>query len=175
MRAAAADPKSAEIKAEIASLYFAAQSSRPRREREGGQGGAGHRREQRRGEPGARLPLRDAVDARSAPDRRVAAGRAERDPAPGTRGGRHDRHRPQSAVHAGPMYLRNGEPQKAVQALSRVVAQNPGNPQARQLLAQRLRRGRRSEGRDRDAAGGRRVRPAPRAGRSRNISSRTAS
>ena len=35
----------------------------------------------------------------------------------------------------GRMYLRNGEPQKAVQSLSRVVAQNPGNPQVRQLLA----------------------------------------
>ena len=35
----------------------------------------------------------------------------------------------------GQMYLRNKEPQKAVQALMKVVAQNPGNPTARQLLA----------------------------------------
>ena len=35
----------------------------------------------------------------------------------------------------GRMYLRNSEPQKAVQVLSRLVAQNPGSPQARQTLA----------------------------------------
>ena len=35
----------------------------------------------------------------------------------------------------GQMYLRDNQGQKAVQALGRVVAQNPGSPQARQLLA----------------------------------------
>src|SRR6185503_2983417 len=35
----------------------------------------------------------------------------------------------------GQMYLRDNQPQKAVQALAKVVAQNPGSPQARQLLA----------------------------------------
>src|SRR6185503_11874106 len=35
----------------------------------------------------------------------------------------------------GQMYLRDNQPQKAVQAFAKVVAQNPGNPQARQLLA----------------------------------------
>ena len=41
----------------------------------------------------------------------------------------------QMQYHLGRMYLRNNEPQKAVQSLSRVVAQNPVNAQARQLLA----------------------------------------
>jgi tetratricopeptide (TPR) repeat protein len=36
----------------------------------------------------------------------------------------------------GRLYITNNEPQKAVQALTRVVAQNPGNPQARRSLAQ---------------------------------------
>jgi predicted Zn-dependent protease len=35
----------------------------------------------------------------------------------------------------GQMYLRNREPQKAVQSLTRVVAQNPGNASVRQMLA----------------------------------------
>ncbi len=35
----------------------------------------------------------------------------------------------------GRMYLRNNEAEKAVQAVSRVVSQNPGSAQARQLLA----------------------------------------
>jgi predicted Zn-dependent protease len=35
----------------------------------------------------------------------------------------------------GQMYLRDNQPQKAVQAVGRVVAQNPGNPSARQILA----------------------------------------
>jgi tetratricopeptide (TPR) repeat protein len=41
----------------------------------------------------------------------------------------------QMEYHLGRMYLRNSEPQKAVQTISRVVAQNPTNPNARQLLA----------------------------------------
>lgn len=41
----------------------------------------------------------------------------------------------QMQYHLGRMYLRNNEPQKAVQSLSRVVVQNPVNAQARQLLA----------------------------------------
>ena len=41
----------------------------------------------------------------------------------------------QMQYHLGRMYIRNNEPQKAVQSLSRVVAQNPVNSQARQLLA----------------------------------------
>jgi tetratricopeptide (TPR) repeat protein len=36
----------------------------------------------------------------------------------------------------GRLYVADGEPQKAVQALTRVVAQNPNNPNARRLLAQ---------------------------------------
>ncbi len=35
----------------------------------------------------------------------------------------------------GQMYLRDNQPQKAVQAIGRVVAQSPGNPSARQILA----------------------------------------
>ena len=41
----------------------------------------------------------------------------------------------QMEYHLGRMYLRNSEPQKAAQTISRVVAQNPTNPNARQLLA----------------------------------------
>jgi tetratricopeptide (TPR) repeat protein len=41
----------------------------------------------------------------------------------------------QTEYQLGRMYLRNSEPQKAVQVLSRVIAQNPGSSPARQALA----------------------------------------
>lgn len=132
-RAAAADPASAEIKAEIAGLYL--RKSPPDRVQ---------------GEKFAREALAidennveanrslgylyaNTVDAsRTAPnaqDVKNAILHLER-AAAGTVGTDLN-----LQYTLGRLYLRDSQPEKAVQSASRVVSQNPGNPQARQLLA----------------------------------------
>jgi predicted Zn-dependent protease len=132
-RAAAADPKSAEIKAEIAGLYL--RRNPPARVE---------------GEKAAKEAL--AIDesnveanrtlgylyagsvdaARNTPvaqDVKNAIQYLER-AAAGTVGTDL-----QMQYTLGRMYLRDNQPQKAIQAVTRVVAQNPGSAQARQVLA----------------------------------------
>jgi tetratricopeptide (TPR) repeat protein len=134
MRAAAADPRSAEIKAEIAALYS------------------------RRNPPARVESEKAAKEALAIDENNVEANRTLGylyASAPGASG--RTAISPEDVKNAilhleraaagttgtdlnlqftlGQMYLRNGEPQKSVQAVGRVVAQNPGNPQARQLLA----------------------------------------
>src|SRR5687767_165456 len=136
LRAAAADPQSAEIKAEIAALYF---QKKPPANVEG--------------EKFAREAL--AIDENNVEANRwlgnmyagavEAAVRARTAPAPqdvknailhleraaaGTVGTDINQQ-----YLLGQMYLRDSQPQKAVQAFVRVVAQSPGSPQARQMLA----------------------------------------
>src|SRR5215208_7181237 len=135
-RAAAADPRSAEIRAEIAALYF--RKNPPARVE-----GEKFAREalaldENNVEANRALgslfanAVEAAVRARTAPTpedvknailhlERAAAGMVGTDL--------------QLQYFLGQMYLRDNQPQKAVQALARVVAQNPGNPSARQLLA----------------------------------------
>ena len=136
LRAAAADPQSAEIKAEIAALYF--RKNPPARVE-----GEKFAREalaidENNVEANLRLgnmyaaAVDAAVRARTAPApqdvknailhlERAAAGMVGIDQ--------------NLQYFLGQMYLRDNQPQKAVQSLARVVAQNPGNPQARQSLA----------------------------------------
>ena len=132
LRAAAADPTSAEIKAEIAALYS------------------------RRNPPARAESEKAAKEALAIDENNVEANRTLGYLyASGTGSGR--TMSPQDVQNAivhleraaagtigtdlnlqftlGQMYLRNGDAKKSVQAVSRVVAQNPGNPQARQLLA----------------------------------------
>ena len=135
-RAAAADPTSAEIKAEIAALYLG-RDPRPRAEVEKAAKEAlaldpanveAHRT---LGtlygdavEAAGRTPsLQTAQDIRSAIEHleRAVAGMVGTDL--------------QMQFRLGQMYLRNSEPEKAVQSLARVVTQNPGIPQLRTLLA----------------------------------------
>src|SRR5688572_21796992 len=131
-RAAAADPTSAEIKAEIAALYLR-RDPRPRAEVEKAA------REALALDPANVEAHRtlgtlyvDAVDAARAPSlqtsqditnaivhlERAVAGSIGTDL--------------QMQFRLGQMYLRNMEPEKAVQSLARVVTQNPGIPQLRQ-------------------------------------------
>ena len=135
-RAAAADPRSAEIKAEIAALYF---QKKPPANIEG--------------EKFAREAL--AIDENNVEANRWlgnmyagavdAAVRARTAPAPqdvknailhleraaaGTVGTDINQQ-----YLLGQMYLRDSQPQKAVQAFAKVVAQSPGSQPARQLLA----------------------------------------
>ena len=135
-RAAAADPRSAEIKAEIAALYF--RKNPPARVE-----GEKFAREalaidENNVEANRALgnmyasAIEAAVRTRTAPApqdvknailhlERAAAGMVGTDL--------------QLQYYLGQMYLRDNQPQKAVQALAKVVAQSPANPQARQLLA----------------------------------------
>ena len=136
LRAAAADPRSAEIKAEIAGLYF--RKNPPARVE-----GEKFAREalaidENNVEANFRLgnmyasAVDAAVRARTAPVpqdvknailhlERAAAGMVGTDI--------------NLQYYLGQMYLRDNQPQKAVQAFAKVVAQNPGSAQARQLLA----------------------------------------
>jgi predicted Zn-dependent protease len=135
-RAAAADPKSAEIKAEIAALYF---RKRPPARVEGEKFAREalaideNNVEANRalGDMYARA-VDDAIRARTTPAsqdvknsilylERAAAGMVAPDI--------------NLQYYLGQMYLRDNEPQKAVQAFVKVVAQSPGSAQARQLLA----------------------------------------
>lgn len=136
LRAAAADPTSAEIKAEIAGLYS------------------------RRDPPNRFESEKFAKEALAIDENNVEANlRLGYLYASGSvdSSGRNQQISPQDVRNAiehleraaagtvgtdlamqytlGQMYLRNKEPQKAVQAVGRVVAQNPTNPNARQLLA----------------------------------------
>ena len=134
-RASAADPTSAEIKAEIAALYLR-RDPRPRAEVEKAA------KEALALDPANVEAHRtlgtlyvDAVDAARTPSlqtsqditnaithlERAVAGSIGTDL--------------QMQFRLGQMYLRNMEPEKAVQSLARVVTQNPGIPQLRQLLA----------------------------------------
>ena len=135
-RAAAADPTSAEIKAEIAALYLR-RDPRPRADVEKAA------REALALDPAnveahrtlgtlyvdavdaaARAPsLQTAQDIRNAIEHleRALAGAVGTDV--------------QLQFRLGQMYLRNSEPEKTVQLLARVVTQNPGIPQLRTLLA----------------------------------------
>jgi tetratricopeptide (TPR) repeat protein len=136
LRAAAADPRSAEIKAEIAALYF---RKRPPARVEGEKFAREalaideNNVEANRalGDMYARA-VDDAIRARTTPPaqdvknsilylERAAAGMVAPDI--------------NLQYYLGQMYLRDNQPQKAVQAFVKVVAQSPGNAQARQLLA----------------------------------------
>ena len=136
LRAAAADPRSAEIKSEIAALYF--RKNPPARVE-----GEKFAREalaidENNVEANIRLgnmyagAVEASVRARTAPApqdvknailhlERAAAGMVGTDV--------------NLQYFLGQMYLRDNQPQKAIQAFVKVVAQNPANPQARQLLA----------------------------------------
>ena len=135
-RAAAADPRSAEIKAEIAALYF---RKRPPARAEGEKFAREalaideNNVEANRalGDMYARA-VDDAGRARTTPSaqdvknsilylERAAAGMVAPDI--------------NLQYYLGQMYLRDDQPQKAVQAFVKVVAQSPGNAQARQMLA----------------------------------------
>jgi predicted Zn-dependent protease len=135
-RASAADPRSAEIKAEIAALYF--RRNPPNRVE---------------GEKFAREAL--ALDENNVEANRAlgnmytsaveAATRARTAPAPqDVKNAILHMERAAAGMvgtdinlqyYLGQMYLRDNQPQKAVQALAKVVAQNPGSAPARQLLA----------------------------------------
>ena len=132
-RAAAADPRSAEIKAEIAALY------------------AG------RNPPARADSEKYAKEALAIDENNVQANSTLGYLYAGIGASRNATLTPQDVKNAilhleraaagtvgtdlqmmftlGQMYLRDNQPQKAVQALGRVVAQNPGSPPARQLLA----------------------------------------
>jgi predicted Zn-dependent protease len=136
LRAAAADPRSAEIRAEIAAFYF--RKNPPARVE---------------GEKFAREAL--AIDENNVEaNLRLgnmyagtvdAAVRARTVPAPqDVKNAIHHLERAAAGMvgtdanlqyFLGQMYLRDNQPQKAVQALARVVAQSPANPSARQMLA----------------------------------------
>lgn len=138
-RAAAADAGSAEIKAEIAALYLrktpASPSDRAQGEKFAKEALAIDENNVQANQSLGYL-YANTVDAaatsRTAPNpqdvknailhlERAAAGTVGTDL--------------QMQYTLGRMYLRDSQPEKAVQSASRVVTQNPGNPQARQLLA----------------------------------------
>ena len=135
-RAAAADPTSAEIKAEIAGLYLR-RDPRPRADVEKAAKEAlaldpanveAHRTlgtlYSDAADAAARAPsLQAAQDVRSAIEHleRAVAGTIGTDL--------------QMHFRLAQMYLRNSEPEKVVQSLTRVVVQNPAIPQLRTLLA----------------------------------------
>ena len=136
-RAAAADPTSAEIRAEIASLHL--RRTPPNRE-------AGERAakealalDEKNVEANRTLGYlyANAVDARArqmspqmATYLKDAITHLERAQA-GTVGTDAN-----LLYTLGGLYVANNEPQKAIQALTRVVAQNPNNPQGRRRLAE---------------------------------------
>jgi tetratricopeptide (TPR) repeat protein len=141
-RAAAADPKSAEIRAEIASLHL-------------------RRNERAEAEKAAKEAL--AIDDKNVEGNRVLglvyAANAESAP---TSSGSDAKSNPQAAAYLrdaimyleraaagstvtsdatlyytlGRLYIRNGTPDKAVQSLSRVLSQNPNSVQGRLAMAQ---------------------------------------
>ena len=136
-RAAAADPTSAEIKAEIAGLYLR-RDPRPRADVEKAANEAlaldpanveAHRTlgtlyVDAVDAAASRPPsLQTAQDIKSAIEHleRAVAGAVGTDV--------------QMQFNLGRMYVRNSEPEKTVQVLARVVTQNPGIPQLRTLLA----------------------------------------
>ena len=135
-RAAAADPRSAEIKAEIAAFY--ARKSPPARVEAEKFAREALAIDENNVEANRTLgniyaaSVDAAVRARTAPApqdvknailhlERAAAGMVGTDL--------------QLQYYLGQMYLRDNQPQKSVQALAKVVAQSPANPQARQMLA----------------------------------------
>jgi tetratricopeptide (TPR) repeat protein len=133
-RAAAADPGSAEIKAEIAALHF--RKNPPARAE---------------GEKAAKEAL--ALDEKNVEANRVLGELYTKDIDDGSRASNLQENVRNAILHLeraaagtigtdlqlqytlGRLYLRNGEPKKAVEAVSKVVAQSPGSGQARQLLA----------------------------------------
>ena len=127
LRAAAADPTSAEIKAEIASLY--SRRDPPNRFETEKYAKEAVAIDENNVEANRTLGYLYAGGSPSAEDVRKAILHFER-AAAGTVGTDVG-----MQYYLGQMYLRNREPQKAVQALTRVVAQTPGNPQPRQVLA----------------------------------------
>jgi tetratricopeptide (TPR) repeat protein len=134
LRATAADPNSAEIKAELAGLYF--RSNPPNRAEGEKVAKEALALDENNVEANTQLGQRYAQDVLSAApkpatpqDIRTAIQLLER-AAAGTIGTDAT-----TQFYLAHMYLRNREPQKAVQAASRLVGATPGNPQARQLLA----------------------------------------
>jgi len=127
LRAAAADPTSAEIKAEIAALY--SRRDPPNRFETEKYAREALAIDENNVEANRTLGYLYAGANASPEDVRKAILHFERVIA-GTVGTDIN-----ILYSLGQMYLRNREPQKAVQALTRVVAQNPGSPQARQVLA----------------------------------------
>jgi len=133
-RAAAADPGSAEIKAEIAALQL--RKNPPARAE---------------GEKAAKEAL--AIDEKNVEANRALGDLYTKDVDDGSRASNVQENVRNAILHLeraaagttgtdlqlqytlGRLYLRNGEPKKAVDAVSKVVAQSPGSPQARQLLA----------------------------------------
>jgi tetratricopeptide (TPR) repeat protein len=133
-RAAAADPGSAEIKAEIAALQL---RKNPQARAEG--------------EKAAKEAL--AIDEKNVEANRALGDLYTKDVDDGSRASNVQENVRNAILHLeraaagtigtdlqlqytlGRLYLRNGEPKKAVDAVSKVVAQSPGSPQARQLLA----------------------------------------
>src|SRR5688572_2342218 len=136
-RAAAADPTSAEIKAEIASLHL----RRTPPNREAGEKAAKEALtlDEKNVEANRTLGYlyANAVDTRARPmsaqmatylkDAITHLERAQG----GTIGTDAN-----LLYMLGGLYVANNEPQKAIQALTRVVAQNPNNPQGRRRLAE---------------------------------------
>jgi tetratricopeptide (TPR) repeat protein len=136
-RAAVADPKSAEVRAEIAALHL-------------------RRNERAEAEKSAKAAL--AIEETNVEANRVLGllyasqveGSTERTPSPQTLGATKDaimyleRAVSGAGVTAdanlqwtlGRLYIRSGTPEKAIQALTRVVSQNPNSVQARLTLAQ---------------------------------------
>lgn len=132
-RAAAADPGSAEIKAEIAGLYL--RKNPPARAE---------------GEKYAKEAL--AIDENNV-EANKSLGYLYASTVDAARTGSNPQDVKNAILHLeraaagtvgtdlqmqytlGRMYLRDAQPEKAVQSANRVVAQNPGSPQARQLLA----------------------------------------
>lgn len=127
-RAAAADPKSAEIKAEIAALYL-------RRNPPARTDGEKFAKEalaidENNVEANRALGYLYANNRASSPQEVKSAIEYLERAAAGTIGTDL-----QLQFTLGQLYVRDNQPQKAIQAVARVVAQNPGSPQARQLLA----------------------------------------
>jgi len=127
LRAAAADPTSAEIKAEIAALY--SRRDPPNRFETEKYAKEALAIDENNVEANRTLGYLYSGGNASPEDVRKAILHFERAIA-GTVGTDIN-----ILYYLGQMYLRNREPQKAVQTLTRVVAQTPGSPQPRQLLA----------------------------------------
>jgi tetratricopeptide (TPR) repeat protein len=127
LRAAAADPTSAEIKAEIADLYT--RRDPPNRFEAERYAKEALAIDENNVLANSTLGYLYAGGSPSAEDVRRAILHFER-AAAGTVGTDVN-----MLYYLGQMYLRNREPQKAVQVLTRVVAQTAGSPQPRQVLA----------------------------------------
>jgi tetratricopeptide (TPR) repeat protein len=136
-RAAAADPKSAEIRAEIAAFYF--RRTPPQRVEGERAAKEALALDENNVEANRALGFLYAatvdvsartMSAQMAQDAKNAIMHLER-AAAGTVGAD-----VQMQYTLGRLYISSGDTQKAVQALSRVVAQNPNNAQARRSLAE---------------------------------------